>query len=304
MKSPWPRRVLSLSLLTVLGRRRLHARLLGRGRPPPSLPAPRDDAAAGRCGGPGGPKCRRPDSRVALPPRRRPARDRDLPPRLGGQPHVGPFRGRALHAARIRRRRVRLARARRVGGRGLHLRVLREAGPPARDRHRRAPARGPIGVLAGRRRGAAGGGGGRAHPHRRRRVDVFGPAHGRRRARAADCERGRHRGRIPSGRVDRAFPGRRRQPRGQRPEDRSPCAPGSRPDDDGDACRPTPARYSRPCRGPSASCSCRGAGHNDALRAEVWTAIEAWIDEACPGDPPHDGLSLPLVYFAALHSEN
>jgi pimeloyl-ACP methyl ester carboxylesterase len=25
-----------------------------------------------------------------------------------------------------------------------------------------------------------------------------------------------------------------------------------------------------------------GAGHNDALRADVWTAIEAWIDEACP----------------------
>ena len=25
-----------------------------------------------------------------------------------------------------------------------------------------------------------------------------------------------------------------------------------------------------------------GAGHNDALRAEVWTAIEAWIDQACP----------------------
>jgi uncharacterized protein len=25
-----------------------------------------------------------------------------------------------------------------------------------------------------------------------------------------------------------------------------------------------------------------GAGHNDALHADVWSAIEAWIDEACP----------------------
>jgi pimeloyl-ACP methyl ester carboxylesterase len=29
-----------------------------------------------------------------------------------------------------------------------------------------------------------------------------------------------------------------------------------------------------------------GAGHDDALRADVWTAIEAWIDEGCYTLPP------------------
>jgi hypothetical protein len=33
--------------------------------------------------------------------------------------------------------------------------------------------------------------------------------------------------------------------------------------------------------------------------------IEAWIDAAGPpGDTPHDGLSLPLVYFAASITED
>ena len=48
-----------------------------------------------------------------------------------------------------------------------------------------------------------------------------------------------------------------------------------------------------------------GAGHDDVLRPEVWNAIEAWIERrARPGDASHDGPSPPLLYFAALITED
>lgn len=50
--------------------------------------------------------------------------------------------------------------------------------------------------------------------------------------------------------------------------------------------RETPAAHSQrifaALPGPKRLVLVPGAGHNDALRPDVWTAIEAWIDAACP----------------------
>jgi pimeloyl-ACP methyl ester carboxylesterase len=54
----------------------------------------------------------------------------------------------------------------------------------------------------------------------------------------------------------------------------------------GEADRETPPAHSQrvfaALPGPKRLLLVPGAGHNDALRADVWRAIEAWIDEACP----------------------
>ncbi len=54
----------------------------------------------------------------------------------------------------------------------------------------------------------------------------------------------------------------------------------------GEADRETPPAHSQrvfaALPGPKRLLLVPGAGHNDALRADVWRAIEAWIDGACP----------------------
>ena len=119
----------------------LHAALLGCGCDTPSR------AAGGHAGSPvpargadlpgGG---RGDAARLALPGERASARRDRLPARHLRQPPVGlgprlPDEGEGL-----RHHRLRCARARPIRGRRLHLRVLREAGPPPCDRHSRRKA--------------------------------------------------------------------------------------------------------------------------------------------------------------------
>ena len=111
------------------------------------------------------------------------ARDRRLSSRRRGQPRVGRRDRGSFRAARVRGHRLRQPRARRVGGGCLHVRVLREAGSPARPRSGDGePDRGH-GRLHGRRGGVAGGGGGSADRGRGRGLVILRSAHRRRRAR-------------------------------------------------------------------------------------------------------------------------